>query len=121
MKKLEELKISPAPWECTWGTDGFGHYVKIIDGTNDRSRPVVKIHRNNDYDVNCWNAIFIRAAPKLYKALYELVEAYEACNAHDGTCGNCERRKMCQQDEERIIASAKSALAEAAGERGEDK
>ena len=125
MKKLEELGISPWPWRADADKCGNENDV-LCDYTSDLVR---KGERRTKVVARC-NAHFetfkadihvIAAAPKLYKALYELVEAYEACNAHDGTCENCERRKMCQQDEERIIANAKSTLAEAAGERGEDK
>ena len=108
MKKLEELEMSPAPWTCD------------IDDEDQ-----LMIYDAQGHDIGqsfaCGvDANMMRSAPKLYKALYELVEAYEACNAHDGTCENCERQKMCKQDEERIISNAKSALAEAAGEGGED-
>lgn len=108
MKKLEELGISPTPWRTEKLQSGEFQHIYADN------YPVALSVKNED-------ARLTAAAPKLYKALYELVEAYEACNAHDGTCGNCERLKMCQQDEERIIANAKSALAEAAGEGGEDK
>lgn len=116
MKKLEELGASPAPWEIDdpWTGDIICHLKNGIE----YQVAVPYIHSDEETEAN---AHLITAAPKLYKALYELVEAYEACNAHDGTCENCERRKMCQQDEERIIANAKSALAEASGEGGEDK
>ena len=115
MKKLEELGISQSPWRCICynykKNDKYDHLGEVRFADN----------QILCCDIRQPDAMIVAASPKLYKALYELVEAYEACNAHDGTCENCERRKMCQQDEERIIANAKSALAEAAGERGEDK
>ena len=102
MKKLEELGISPTPWEigrCSNGwnivLDAKGKYAATPDG--DEETEAIS------------NARLIKAAPRLYECLKEAVE--DKC--HFCVADEDERRELCDQC---IVADWKDALAEASGE-----
>lgn len=98
MKKLEELGISPTPWDYQ---------------PNNPSGPIVT-DNHNSFVCGGWailpaDARFIGAGPKMYAALYGLLEIVcDGCKAAymvDGKCAKCPR-----------VKAAEAALAEAAGE-----
>lgn len=101
MKKLEELGISPTPWQMKFvmGNRVFdGEGIEICD---------------SDCVYSKSNARIIAAAPKMYEALHGLLEIVcDYCksryNGTDGKCFECPR-----------VSKARSALAEAAGQLAE--
>lgn len=72
MKTLEELGISPAPWEryvggySFWVDDNAGEFVCIMASTS-----------MNDRNIGKRNARLIAAAPDLYEALRECLEVLD--------------------------------------------
>ncbi len=79
MKTLEQLGISPAPWDCAltetaaWVEEAHGLSVANMD--TDETPDLDQAHAN---------ARLISAAPELYEALREAVEE---------RCGNCDGRE----------------------------
>lgn len=72
MKTLEELGISPAPWEtyvgvyCFWVDDNAGEFVCMKNSTS-----------MNDRNIGKRNARLIAAAPELYEALAAMLSCAE--------------------------------------------
>ena len=98
MKTLEELGVSPAPWnEKLWATsDDYGH--EILD-YNHKSICDMRLLQG---ETRIPNARLIAAAPELYAALFEMVEMYRDGGSYDY--------------EQEVIKMAKAALAKAGGE-----
>lgn len=111
MKKLEELGISPAPWECA--TNDRGEFIGTLNG---RGFYVAKF----SYDITPNDARLIAAAPELYKFLREAVVE----NCHD--CGNLDNEMSAYQDDfvchndKCFVKRWRAALAKAAGEEVAD-
>ena len=100
MKTLEQLGISPAPWnEKLWATsDDYGH--EILD-YNHKSICDMRLLQG---ETRIPNARLIAAAPDLYEALYDVV-AY------------CESTHLVPSERfGKVLAKVKAALAKAAGE-----
>ena len=105
MKKLEQLGISPAPWnEKVWATsDDYGHDI------SDYNHKSICDMRLLQGETRIPNARLIAAAPELYEALRGLIEivcvdcksSYEI----DGKCVKCPR-----------VVAAEAALKKAGGE-----
>jgi len=58
----------------------------------------------------------IKAAPKLYAALRDIVELHENCSAYDcDECPFCEEAGKCDIIEDKLVEAARMALSEAAG------
>ena len=104
MKKLEQLGISPAPWnEKVWATsDDYGHDI------SDYNHKSICDMRLLQGETRIPNARLIAAAPELYEALRGLIEivcvdcksSYEI----DGKCVKCPR-----------VVAAEAALKKAGG------
>lgn len=106
MKRLEELGISPTPWNILYGEFpaecGGGMYVDGIVERNGCTRV--------DRYVVIADARLIAAAPELYECLRDAIESYcDGCNdfiGRDQKCEPCE----CKARKWRAV------LAKAAGE-----
>lgn len=92
MKKLSELKISPEPWK-------LNDHATILD-----SNSVVISVQYGPYNWN--NARLIAAAPKLYEAVYDLLEIVGNVSEYIGV--DCDAMNN--------VEKARAALADAAGE-----
>lgn len=108
MKRLEELGISPAPWELYNVSGAFTKLVYLKDNyevirAQDGSEVHFCLHLK-DKATSLANARLIAAAPKLYEALQSLVEYI------DRECVPC-GENACE-----LMMLAHKALAEAAGE-----
>jgi len=90
MRTLEDLDISPAPWHKYEIKD----YV-CVDDCNSR----IVHNAGIGFEHGCQNASLIAAAPDLYQALREVVEAFDRGDGIPMT-----------------IKEARSALAKAEGE-----
>ena len=98
MKKIEELGISPWPWE-----DGYGHYVASAGKEGERLCVAS--------DVRSRDLKLIAAAPKLYQKAYEvadnllihLMTPYQTIEIH-------------RDEVAAMVKDLQSALAMAAGE-----
>ena len=103
MKKLEQLGISPAPWnEKVWATsDDYGHDI------SDYNHKSICDMRLLQGETRIPNARLIAAAPELYAALFEMVEMYRDGGSYDY--------------EQEVIKMAKAALAKAAEEKEVEK
>ncbi len=102
MKKLEELGISPAPWNVK--KESSGYYIANAEDTGVAS--LVRYYSN----LECIkaDARLIAAAPELYDALHDVV-AY------------CESTHLVPSERfGKVLEKAKSALAKAAGEEVAD-
>ena len=107
MKRLEELNISPAPWEC----------VKAINAECGRSLIVRSCKGGELPTLLPQNARLIAAAPKLYECLREAV--IEMCHNYD--CCLQAPAYQCQgHAKECFVRKWRAALAEAAGEEVDD-
>lgn len=96
MKRLDELGISPAPWKCE--TNDQSEFIGILNG---RGFYVAKFA----YDIRPSDARLFGAAPKMYKALYDILPIA--------------RNRMPSQptlEEIEVLQNAEAVLAEAAGE-----
>ena len=100
MKTLEQLGISPTPWnEKSWATpDDYGH---DISDYNHKSICDMRLLQGK---TRIPNARLIAAAPELYEALYDVI-AY------------CESTHLVPSERfGKVLAKVKAALAKAAGE-----
>lgn len=106
MKPLEELGISPTPWKFIL-RDEIGADVKCSWRGIARKRRHTVVVRDAYVD----DARLIAAAPKLYKAVYELLEI---------VCDDCQSRVIPISENRCTVCPrvqrARAALAEAAGE-----
>ena len=104
MKTLEQLGISPAPWnEKVWATsDDYGHDI------SDYNHKSICDMRLLQGETRIPNARLIAAAPKLYEACYEMLRYYYEQNTNT-TVFNTALELM------------KQAVAEAAGESEVEK
>lgn len=105
MKKIEELGISPAPWNVK--KERSGYYIANAEDTGVAS--LVRYYSN----LECIeaDARLIAAAPELYKWLAYSVEHYK-CETR--TCSNCPNGKC-------WIVDASAALAKAEGKEATDE
>ncbi len=81
MKRIEELGVSPAPWTALSGDDGYRPCICDADGRYVLSYTGRK-NRNAD-------AALVAAAPELYEALRNLIEACGAVGYKDGGTAAC--------------------------------
>ena len=92
MKKLEELGISPAPWELWNVSCVFNKLVNLSDSYEvARAQDGTDVHLcglKKNVEVNLANARLIAAAPELYESLREAVEYHcqDRCPAHGCGC-----------------------------------
>lgn len=114
MKTLEQLGISPAPWnEKLWATsDDYGH--DILD-YNHRSICDMRILQG---ETRIPNAHLVAAAPELYEALRMYQEAFEEIrkSAWFLDANFHEIMKL-----NKVMTAADAALAKAAGESEVEK
>lgn len=111
MKKLEELGISPAPWEL-WNVSGmFNKLVNLRDNYEvAKAQDGSEVHFCSllkDKAANLANARIIAAAPELYECLRE---EFEKICTNDGKCTDCQFVGQCR------VKKWRTALAKASGE-----
>lgn len=102
MKKLEELGISPAPWEVdnTW----TGEIICLLKNGIEYQVATPYIHSDEETDAN---AHMLAAAPELYECLRE---EFEKVCTNDGKCTDCQFVSQCR------VKKWRTALAKASGE-----
>ena len=112
IKKLDELFVSPAPWDVCdivpLHGDGDPCGKWLVDG--DRNDLVTELDGDGIDGITA-NARLISAAPELYEALRMYVEG-SVCSRAERDCATCPNN-LC------VTKKARAALAKAGGEAGE--
>lgn len=115
MKRLDELKISPTPWNIKFheipAEYGGGRIVGGIVSRNGGTRI--------DLNMGIADARLIKTAPKMYDALQKIVQCWGGSSCECGMAGGPPMHCQivgCKPQNCPIILNAKSVLAEAAGE-----
>ncbi len=84
MKRLDELGVSPAPWQAVWHRAmalAWVDSLKCEDGVAEMCSPITeRCHAD---------AALIAAAPSLYECLRNLIEACGAVGYKDGGTAAC--------------------------------
>ena len=107
MKRLDELGVSPAPWQAVWHKAKALAWVdslKCEDGVAEMCSPITeRCHAD---------AALIAAAPNMYEALQEaVVESCHDCDAYDRDHGD----RCGQADGSCFVQRWRKALEKAGG------
>ena len=115
MKKLEELGISPAPWEVKHHPEESSDEFEILSADGKFVGPIAI-----GYGIPKSMANFLAAAPDIYDALQQIMQCWGASVFDEGGMG-CDtplycKHAGCRPETCPVFLRAKSALAKAAGE-----